>query len=83
MSEDNGEATKSVEELQAQVDELQQKLNMAESAIDDEVGELRSCSRCTEACEGGRCKRPSRSRERKKGADQQTWESCWQVSGHY
>ena len=40
MAEDDSETTKSVEELQAQIDELQQKLSMAETAIDDKVGGL-------------------------------------------
>ena len=40
--EDTDSEVKSVEELQAQVDELQQKLTMAESAIDDRDGELRA-----------------------------------------
>ena len=43
MSEEDADSeVKSVEELQAQVDELQQKLTMAESAIDDRDGELRA-----------------------------------------
>ena len=43
MSEEETDSeVKSVEELQAQVDELQQKLTMAESAIDDRDGELRA-----------------------------------------
>ena len=48
------EATaKSVEELQAQVDELQQKLNMAEYAIDDKDGELRAVQEALKAYKGG------------------------------
>lgn len=41
MHEEDGETSdRSVEELKAHVDELQQKLSMAESAIDDKDAEL-------------------------------------------
>ena len=69
--EDTDSEVKSVEELQAQVDELQQKLTMAESVIDDRDGELCAAQDALKRAREDAESDLRRTDREKKGADQQ------------